>query len=97
MLTDKAIGGKKAAMTTLTIDMPETVFSALRQDPKSFSRELRIAAAVRWYESRMISQGKGAEIAGVTRSEFIDALNRFGVSPMQYTEEEIEAELGDEQ
>mgnify|MGYP006279240027 CR=1 FL=1 len=83
-------------MTTLTIEMPDTAFSALRQDPKSFSRELRIAAAVRWYESGMVSQGKGAEIAGLSRADFIDALSRFGVSPMQYTERELEAELADE-
>lgn len=83
-------------MTTLTIEMPDTAFSALRQDPKSFSHELRIAAAVRWYESGMVSQGKGAEIAGLSRADFIDALSRFGVSPMQYTEQELEAELADE-
>ena len=83
-------------MTTLTIEMPDTAFSALRQDPKSFSRELRIAAAVRWYESGMVLQGKGAEIAGLSRADFIDARSRFGVSPMQYTEQELEAELADE-
>ena len=82
-------------MTKLSIDMPDTAFSALRQDPEAFSREMRIAAAVRWYESGMISQSKGAEIAGLTRSAFIDALARFQVSPMQYTEEELEEELGD--
>jgi predicted HTH domain antitoxin len=83
-------------MTTLTINMPDTAFSALRQDPRSFTQELRTAAAVRWFESGMISQAKGAEIAGLTRSAFIDALARFGVSPMQYTEEELEAEFADE-
>ncbi len=84
-------------MTTLTINMPDTAFSALRQDPLSFTQELRVAAAVRWYESGMISQAKGAEIAGLTRSAFIDALVRFGVSPMQYTEAEIEAEFANEE
>lgn len=44
----------------------------------------------------MVSQGKGAEIAGLFRADFIDALSRFGVSPMQYTEQELEAELADE-
>ena len=30
-------------MTTLTIEMPETAFSALYADPKEFSRQMRIA------------------------------------------------------
>jgi predicted HTH domain antitoxin len=36
-----------------------------------------------------ISQGRAAEIAGISRSEFITALGQFGVSPFQYEAEEI--------
>jgi len=83
-------------MVQMTIDMPEDVLAALRKDPESFARELRLAAAVKWYELRVVSQERGARIAGVSRAEFIDALGRFGVSPFQYTAEQIveEAERG---
>jgi predicted HTH domain antitoxin len=50
---------------------------------------LRIAAAVKWYELQKISQGRAAEIAGLSRAEFVDALGRYGVSPFQQTAEEI--------
>jgi predicted HTH domain antitoxin len=60
------------------------IFSALRQDPEHFVPELRLAAAVKWYELGMISQAKAAEIAGITRSEFITELARFKVTPFQY-------------
>ena len=46
--------------------------------------EMRLAAAVKWYEMGTLSQSKAAEIAGLSRAEFIDALNRFRVSPFQY-------------
>ena len=59
---------------TLKIDMPEAAFSALRQDPDGFARELRLAAAVKWYELGMISQGRAAEIAGLSR-EPINAIH----------------------
>lgn len=75
---------------TLKIEMPEGAFSALRESPEGFSRELRLAAAVKWYELGRISQGKAAEIAGLSRAEFIMALGRYGVSPLQASEEEIE-------
>ena len=51
-------------MTTVSIELPETVFSALRLSPKDFVNEMRIAAAVQWYAQQQISQGKAAEIAG---------------------------------
>lgn len=80
-------------MHTLSIELPDAAFAALRKSPDDFMREMRIAAAVKWYELGELSQGKAAEIAGLTRAEFINALTRFRVSPWQYTAAEVEKEL----
>lgn len=79
----------------LKIDMPDDVFSAIRKSPAEFVDEMRLAAAVKWYEMAEVSQGKAAEIAGLTREGFIGALYRFKVSPFQYTAEEVIRELRD--
>jgi predicted HTH domain antitoxin len=76
-------------MVQMTIDMPEEALAALRKDPESFARELRLAAAVKWYELKLVSQERAAKIAGISRAEFLGALGRFGVSPFQYTAEEM--------
>jgi hypothetical protein len=52
-------------MTTVRVELPESVFSAPRFDPYEFVCEMRISAAVKWYELGKISQGKAAEIAGL--------------------------------
>jgi len=77
----------------ITIDLPETVFSAIRKSPSEFAAEMRLAAAVKWYEMGVVSQEKAAEIAGQTRADFILSLARFGVSPFQSTADEIMEDL----
>lgn len=76
-------------MTMIAFDLPEGAFAALRKDPREMEAELRMAAAAKWYELGVISQERGAEIAGLTREEFMHALSRFGVSPFQ---EELDTE-----
>ena len=76
-------------MVQMTFDMPEPALAALRKSPDEFAKELRLVAAVKWYEMRELSQEKAASIAGLSRAEFIDALGRFGVSPFQYDADDI--------
>jgi predicted HTH domain antitoxin len=82
-----------AAMVQVTIELPDTVFSALRETFATFVREMRLAAAVKWYEMGQISQSQAAEVAGLSRQEFLHSLARFDVSPFQVTPEELAEEL----
>lgn len=82
-------------MVHIAFDVPEGVLAALHQAQPEFTRELRLAAAVKWYERGSLSQGRAAEIAGLSRAEFIEALGRFEVSPFQTSVDELIAEARD--
>jgi predicted HTH domain antitoxin len=77
----------------LSFEINRDSLSALRKDPEHFLPEMRLAAAVKWYELGMLSQSKAAEVAGISRSEFLVSLSRFQVSPFQYGADEIADEV----
>jgi predicted HTH domain antitoxin len=76
-------------MVQMLIEMPEEALAALHKNPESFAKEMRLAAAIKWYELGILSQGRAAGVAALSRAEFIDALGRFRVTRFQYSGEEI--------
>lgn len=82
-------------MTTVTIELPETVFAATRSDPDQFKREMRLAAAVTWYQQGRMSQEIAAFVAGLDRTDFLLALARMGRDSFRVESEDLDRELAD--
>jgi predicted HTH domain antitoxin len=80
-------------MTTITLQLPETAFSALRRSPAEFARELRLAAAIHWYSRGIISQERAAEIAGLDRTDFLLALASERVDAFVVDLDDLKREL----
>lgn len=72
---------------TLTLELP-----APTDQESGEQREKRLQAAIALYDARLVSQGSAAELAGLSRAAFIDALARANVPVAQYTAEEAIAE-----
>ena len=80
-------------MTKVTLDLPEEVLSSLRHSPEEFVRELRLAAAIYWYQKSLISQEKAAQIAGLNRRDFMEALAREQVDVFIVDFDDLRREL----
>jgi predicted HTH domain antitoxin len=83
-------------MPTIEVALPEDVLAALRKSPTEVARDVRVAAAAEWYAEGLVSQGKGADLAGLSRLEFLDELAKRKVPVIQMTVEELRAELAGE-
>jgi predicted HTH domain antitoxin len=61
-------------MFALTLQLPDNIFSTTRLAPQEFAHDICLAAAIHWYETGKISQEKAAELAGLSRTDFLLAL-----------------------
>jgi predicted HTH domain antitoxin len=80
-------------MPRVTLELPEEVFSALRRTPEEFARDLRLAAAIHWYERGEVSQEKAVRIAGMDRTDFLAALAREGANAFVVDFDDLKREL----
>ena len=80
-------------MTTLTLELPENVLAALRCSPEDFPNEMRLAAAVTWYQDGRISQEVASQISGLCRTDFLLALARMGKDSFQVDLADLDREL----
>lgn len=78
---------------TVQIEVSDETLAAMRRDPDGYASELRLAAAAKLYEVGRVSQEVAAEIAGLSRSDFLTALAQFQVTPFQDTPESLKDEL----
>ncbi|TAN52156.1 MAG: UPF0175 family protein [Methylococcaceae bacterium] len=65
----------------------------MRRSPTEFVQEMKLAAAMHWYQQGVMSQERAAELAGYNRRDFIHALARRSVDVFIVDEESLAREL----
>lgn len=81
---------------TLETEVPEDVFLALRSH--GFSKDILLAEcrflfAIEFFKRKILSIGKAAKLAGLSRWDFLDLLGKRGIPIVDYSQEELEEEF----
>ncbi len=80
-------------MSTISLEIPEEVLISLKETPETLQRELPLLAAVKLFELGKLSSGRAAQLAGMSRVEFLMLLGRYQVSPFALNAEELEQDI----
>ncbi len=78
-------------MATLTIKYPDELLVSLKETKEGFTKELKLAAAVKLYEIGKLSAGKAAKLADMDKISFLKILGKYQVSIS--TIEEVEEDM----
>ncbi|GAB6101011.1 UPF0175 family protein [Thermococcus atlanticus] len=79
-------------MNEVLVSLPQDLARILRVSEKELPRAVRIYLALELYREGMVSLGKAAEIAGVSRWEVMEILALKGI-PLQYDEEDLKEDI----
>lgn len=55
--------------------------------------ELKMVLAAKLFEMGELSSGQAAEMAGITKREFLESVGKYGVSIFGYDADELKADL----
>jgi predicted HTH domain antitoxin len=84
-------------METLKIPYPEELLTEFGETPEEFEREMRVLVAAKLYEMGRITSGRAAEMTGMERVSFLNKLEHYDVSIINYSAEELEREIKEAQ
>ena len=76
----------------LVVQIPESFPDAMQRSPEEFARDAKMAMAVKFYEMKRLSSGMAAQLAGVSRVEFLLELHRYRVAVIDLTADEISSD-----
>jgi len=77
----------------LKIKYPSGFEHAVHLSKNEMEQHIRLMAALKMFELGKVSSGKAAELAGMSRIEFIETCGRYRVSVFNYGPEELENEI----
>jgi predicted HTH domain antitoxin len=78
---------------TITLEIPQDLLAALKIGVSDLGRNIRLLAAIAYFQEKKLSLGKAAQLAGLNRLEFMDVLSDRGITIFDYDESVLTSEL----
>jgi predicted HTH domain antitoxin len=80
-------------MSRISIDIADDLLQALREQAQDVVQEMRVSAALHYFQTRRLSLGQAARLAGIPRLAFLDVLMVRGIPAFDLSVEDADAEM----
>lgn len=82
-------------MTVKRMELPiaEDIVIALNEKPSQIMEEIKIFAAMKFFETGKLSLGKSAKLAGMKKTDFVQLISKSKISAYNYPAEELADDL----
>jgi predicted HTH domain antitoxin len=77
----------------MELTIAEDILMALNEKPAEFLKDMRIFAAIKFFEIGKLSLGKAADLAEMSKTDFIELLSEHRISVYNYPPEELKEDL----
>lgn len=78
---------------TVSFTVPQDLLASLKVRVVELGMNMRLLAAIAYFQDRKLSLGKAAELAGINRLAFMDILAERGIVVFDYDESMLADEL----
>ncbi len=75
------------------INVSDSIMLALNESKDEFLKKIKIYAAMEYFREEKLSLGKAAELAEMSKIDFMFYLGEHGVPVINYSPEDLEKEL----
>lgn len=79
--------------TQISFQISESILQALNQSRDEFISQMRLFTALQLFKNHKLSFGQAAELAGLSRENFLIELDNYQIDLIDYDASELEQEL----
>ncbi len=80
-------------MEKIVLEIPEEILISSKETTRELSKEIRMLAALKYYQMGKLSSGRAAQLAGISRISFLQSLSQYGVSIFDLKTEELAQDM----
>ena len=78
---------------TVSFEVSQDLLASLKVGTAELGRNIRLLAAITYFQDKKLSLGKAAQLAGMNRLAFMDLLAEKGIVIFDYDESMLASEL----